>query len=47
MDCADDMRVPLAEPAHNSAREEEFDLAEDETPCARCVFVKVCPRFAG
>jgi len=47
LDSADEMLVPLADPAHNIAREEDFDLAEDETPCARCVFVKVCPRFAG
>ena len=45
-DSADEMLFPLDDPDANSACEENFDVVEEEAPCHRCNFLKVCPKWA-
>ncbi|MEW6364145.1 MAG: PD-(D/E)XK nuclease family protein [Acidobacteriota bacterium] len=45
-DSIDEMRFPLLDPEKNIAEEDAFDFAEDEEPCRRCNYRKVCPRWA-
>jgi hypothetical protein len=42
---AAEMKSLLDDPETNQASEPRFDLAEDEKPCRRCNFRRVCPRF--
>ncbi|MFH0880932.1 MAG: PD-(D/E)XK nuclease family protein [Lentisphaerota bacterium] len=44
-DSAEEMLFPLDDPENNIAIEEAFDCVEDETPCHRCNFLKVCPKW--
>lgn len=40
------MKKALADPAKNSAREEDFPFTENEQTCRFCNFKKICPKWA-
>jgi len=44
-DSADEMRYPLADPERNLAREEDFDVTDDERLCHICPFLKLCAKW--
>ncbi|MBU1908490.1 MAG: PD-(D/E)XK nuclease family protein [Verrucomicrobia bacterium] len=44
-DSADEMRYPLADPERDLAREEDFDVADDERICHTCPFLRLCARW--
>jgi hypothetical protein len=44
-DSADEMRYPLADPEKDLAREEDFDVTEDERLCHTCPFLRLCAKW--
>lgn len=46
LEAADEMRFPLTDPERNVAREEDFDVAEDDRVCHTCPFLKVCAKWS-
>ncbi|HBA82771.1 MAG TPA: hypothetical protein DCZ95_01635 [Verrucomicrobia bacterium] len=44
-DSADEMQFPLDDPETNTAAEDNFDTTEDDAPCRRCPYLKVCPKW--
>jgi hypothetical protein len=44
-DSADEMQFPLDDPETNTATEDNFDTTEDDAPCKRCPYLKVCPKW--